>query len=217
MSKQALWRTFTKEQIQALVNESISFAQLAEKMGYNKFGGGTQTAIKQAIKEYNIDTSHFLGQGWNKNNYNYDLFTINSPKKNGKSIALPLIALRGRKCECCGLETWLDQPINLEVHHINGDRTNNSLENLQLLCPNCHSYTETFCYKSSKIEVSEEDFVNALKVSPNIHKALELIKLTPSGGNYTRARELIEKYHIEHLYTPNKRALRQETSDVNVC
>lgn len=200
MSNKARWRTFTKEQIEEMVKECISFAQLAEKMGYSRFGGGTQTAIKQLVKNYNLDTSHFLGQGWNKNNYNYELFTSNSPKKNGKCIATPLIHLRGRKCECCGLEEWLGQPIKLEVHHIDGDRTNNDLENLQLLCPNCHSYTDTFCYKSSKIEVSEEDFVKALQYHKNIRQALIALKLTPAGGNYTRARDLIEKYKIEHLY-----------------
>ena len=83
-----------------------------------------------AVKERKLDTSHFLGQGWNKDNYNYSLFEKNSIKKNGKTTAKPLIALRGNKCENCGLTEWLGQPIKLEVHHKNGDRSDNSLENL---------------------------------------------------------------------------------------
>ena len=48
------------------------------------------------------------------------------------------------KCECCGLTEWLNQPITLELHHKDGNHSNNELDNLELLCPNCHSYTENW-------------------------------------------------------------------------
>ena len=48
------------------------------------------------------------------------------------------------KCECCGLITWLDQPIPLELHHKDGNRNNNSLDNYELLCPNCHAFTDSY-------------------------------------------------------------------------
>ena len=139
---------------------------------------------------------------------NYDAFTTNSIKRNGKSTAKPLIALRGRKCENCGIETWLGEPINLEVHHINGDRTNNSLENLKLLCPNCHSYTPTFARKGDKRDKTEEEFVQALQESKSIRQALILLDLTPAGNNYDRAWELIDKYDIEHLKKKKKECSR---------
>lgn len=144
MSNKAKWRNFSKEELQQFVLDSISFRELAGKLGYVKDGGGTITSLHKMCEEYGFDTSHFKGQSWNKENYDYSLFTKDSIKKNGITTLKPLIKLRGRKCECCGLEEWLDQPINLEIHHINGDRTDNSLENLQLLCPNCHSYTDNW-------------------------------------------------------------------------
>jgi 5-methylcytosine-specific restriction endonuclease McrA len=49
--------------------------------------------------------------------------------------------LKPRTCESCGLSTWLDQPIPLELDHIDGDKTNNELFNLRILCPNCHAQT----------------------------------------------------------------------------
>lgn len=149
--------------------------------------------------ELNISTEHFKGQGWNKENYNYDAFTVNSKKKSGKSTTIPLIALRGRKCENCGLTEWLGEPINLEVHHIDGNRNNNELDNLKLLCPNCHSYTPNFRKRKQNHTVSEENFVQALKESRSIRQALILLDLTPAGRNYDRAYELIEKYKIMHL------------------
>ena len=79
--------------------------------------------------------------------------------------------MRGRKCENCGLEEWLGQPINLEIHHIDGNHYNNDLSNLQLLCPNCHSYTDNYCKSAIKKKVdyiSDENFAYALQNSKNI-------------------------------------------------
>ena len=53
-------------------------------------------------------------------------------------------------CSSCGLSTWLDQPIPLELDHINGDSRDHRLENLRLLCPNCHAFTETYRAKKRK-------------------------------------------------------------------
>lgn len=52
--------------------------------------------------------------------------------------------LKERRCESCGLESWLGEPLSLELHHVNGDGQDNRLENLQLLCPNCHRQTDTW-------------------------------------------------------------------------
>ena len=144
MAKMARWRQFSREYIEQIVNESRSYREVAQKLGYARDSGGTQTSLIKMCNELNLDTSHFLGQAWNKENYDYNLFTVNSIKKNGITTLKPLIKLRGRKCECCGLTEWLGQEINLEIHHIDGNRKNNCLENLQLLCPNCHSYTENW-------------------------------------------------------------------------
>jgi hypothetical protein len=51
---------------------------------------------------------------------------------------------RGYKCECCGISEWQGKDIVLQVDHINGDPYNNNPDNLRLICPNCHSQTDTF-------------------------------------------------------------------------
>lgn len=99
--------------------------------------------------------------------------------------------MRGHKCEICFNSSWLNKPINLEVHHIDGDNTNNELKNLQLLCPNCHSYTDNYGIKNKKQNISEEEFVAALKASKTIQQALLLLILSDASGNYKRAYALI--------------------------
>ena len=47
-------------------------------------------------------------------------------------------------CGICGLREWRGTPLTLQLHHVNGDRVDNRLENLTLLCPNCHSQTDTW-------------------------------------------------------------------------
>ena len=88
----------------------------------------------------------------------------------------------------------------LDVNHIDGDKTNNQLNNLQLLCLNCHSYTDNFGSRNRKnkkqLEISEDDFVKALKNSTSIRQALFSLNLSDAGGNYIRANELIKKYNI---------------------
>lgn len=54
-------------------------------------------------------------------------------------------------CSVCGLgKEWNGKPITLQVDHIDGNSDNNTLENLRLICPNCHTQTETFCQRNHK-------------------------------------------------------------------
>jgi 5-methylcytosine-specific restriction endonuclease McrA len=59
--------------------------------------------------------------------------------------------IKENKCEICGISEWNGKPIQMELHHIDGDRTNHKLSNLMMLCPNCHSQTETFRAKNIKM------------------------------------------------------------------
>lgn len=53
--------------------------------------------------------------------------------------------LKPARCERCGLDSWLGEPLPLMLDHINDSPTDNRLENLRILCPNCHALTDTWC------------------------------------------------------------------------
>jgi len=55
--------------------------------------------------------------------------------------------IREHKCEVCGITEWMGEPTPLELHHIDGNRFNNDFNNLQILCPNCHSQTPNYSGK----------------------------------------------------------------------
>ena len=194
------WEKFSKEELENIIKNSYSITQVAQKIGYK--GGSGSTQIKKMIDYYHFDISHFKGQSWNKNNFDYSRFR----KNNSIKIAAALPALtykRGHKCEKCRLDTWLNNPIPLEIHHKDGDNLNNEEDNLELLCPNCHAFTSN--YRGKNIDktnyqpITEEQFVKALQNNPNIRQALLSLKLSPKGANYERAKKVIEKYNILHL------------------
>ena len=199
------WEYFTKDELAKFVKESFSYADVCEKVGYQRNGGSGSNAIREMIKFYNFDISHFPsanGSSHNKNSFDYDRFQKGKAIKSANMIDA-LVHLRGHKCEKCLNQVWLNVPIKLEVHHKDGDSLNNEMSNLELLCPNCHATTENWrgknINKKAESYISDDDFVKALKESPNIRQALLKLGLAPKGGNYKRANEIIVKYQISHL------------------
>ena len=141
----------TKEEYEEAIKNSNSIAGALRYLGIVD-RGGNYGIIKNAIKTYNIDTSHFTGQAWNvglKFNPHKSYKTEDLLKENVQYGTTKLRdrlfrdGYKERICECCGNTEWMGKPIALELHHINGDNTDNRIENLQILCPNCHALTDT--------------------------------------------------------------------------
>lgn len=108
--------------------------------------------------------------------------------------------VKERKCEGCGNEFWLGQPIPLELHHVDGNSTNNQAENLKILCPNCHAQTHSFCKKkNNKNTKSFEEIKLAVTSSYNTREVCLKVGLTPKGGNYETVRNYMLRYGLSFL------------------
>ena len=162
-------QNYTKEWLSELCKDSYSYAEVLRKAG-RKQGGGTQATLRKKIQEFGIDISHFTGQGWKrksnchpqKRKEKYQLNEIlikNSPITQkvlrGYVERHNLLEYKCQTCSCDG--HWQNGIISLEIDHINGDNSDNRIENLRYLCPNCHALTETYRgrNKALKIECRE--------------------------------------------------------------
>lgn len=96
-------------------------------------------------------------------------------------------------CNLCGLSRWRGEKISLEIEHKDGNHFNDLRENLEALCPNCHSLTETWRgrNKDSRGKVSDEFLLEALQKTETIRQALIVVGLSPRGKNYVRAKNLL--------------------------
>ncbi len=154
--------SYTIEEFKKAVEESYSIAQALTKLGLSPKGGNYRV-FKKFEKLYNVDTSHFTGQGHMKGKtHNFNTIPLSeilvkdyeySSNKLRKRLIIE--GLKEHRCECCGLTEWLGEPIPLELDHIDGNHHNNLFENLKILCPNCHAKTPTYRGKNKKNKNSE--------------------------------------------------------------
>lgn len=156
MSKKRKW---TDEQFIEAVNSSLSYAQVLEKLGL-KAAGGNYDTVKRKIQELHLDISHMTGQAWNQGE-RYRNFSSAKPLSeiliehsiwtNSNHLRKRLFkeGIKEYKCECCNRTEWLGKPIKLELHHVNGIKDDLRIENLQILCPNCHAFTDN--YRGKKV------------------------------------------------------------------
>ncbi|KKP59569.1 MAG: H-N-H endonuclease F-TflIV [Candidatus Magasanikbacteria bacterium GW2011_GWC2_34_16] len=152
-------KKWTIEQLRVAVKNSTSIRQVIGKLGLVE-AGGNYAQVKKTILENKISSDHFTGMAWNKG-----MKGIGKPRLSLKDILVKnndfqsfklkkrlfMVGLKKPECEKCGwAKKALDGRIPLELDHINGDRHDNRIENLQILCPNCHSLQPTHRGKNKK-------------------------------------------------------------------
>jgi hypothetical protein len=152
-------RRYSDDEFRTAVRESISIQQVLHKIGLRN-SGGNSTHFKFIANRLGIDYSHFLGSAhlrgkrhnWSKKLPLSQILIEKSAYSNRCNLKRRLIkeGLMKNFCAICSIYQWLEKPIALHLDHINGVCDDNRLENLRLLCPNCHSQTETYGGKNKK-------------------------------------------------------------------
>ena len=132
-----------KEDILQWVSEKRSKAYMARELGCNP------KTINPLLERLGIQYDGNQGsKGYSKS---HDCMSLKEYLEKSQDIQSNKVrkkllneGLKEHKCECCGLTVWLNKPIPLELHHKDGNRYNNVLENFELLCPNCHAFTDSY-------------------------------------------------------------------------
>ena len=139
---------YTEEELSIAVVKSASFAGVLRELGLEP-GGGTQANIANKIRKLGIDHSHFTGQAHLKGKSPsnklaaeqvFKILPAGSRRLDGRLLRRALEESGVEvKCNRCDLKTWNGKFLQLEVNHIDGDAMNCLRDNLEFICPNCHS------------------------------------------------------------------------------
>lgn len=148
-------KTISKKEFIKAVSSSISISESLVRLGMSPKGGNFRY-FKLKSNEWNVDTSHFTGmrcgKGGNKKKYPIEDY-LSGKRYCSTHVLKKKLLSQGvfqHKCYNCGRTEWNNKPIPIELEHIDGDSNNNTLDNLTILCPNCHAQTPTYRGKNCK-------------------------------------------------------------------
>lgn len=150
-------RTWSDADLAWAVATNFSMAATIRALGLD-VGGSVYPTMRRHIERLGLDTSHWTGRAWNRGRTGgtrkarplEEILVHDSDVLDTHGLRLRLLkeGIFERRCSQCRRTTWEGQEIPLQLDHVNGDRRDNRLENLRLLCPNCHALTDTWCGKN---------------------------------------------------------------------
>jgi hypothetical protein len=149
-----------RENFENVVKDSNTYTEVYKKLGISKSSPKSNRWLKSIIEEFKIDISHFTTSEKRIGIYNKeksDILYASGDISNGTRINTSKLRSFMKyhnieeRCNVCKLNDWMDQPLRLDIDHINEDSTDNSINNLQFVCPNCHRQKTIPFVKSSGI------------------------------------------------------------------
>lgn len=147
-------RSWTDEQLVILVPRCRSYTEVVAGLGLSITAAGNWRTVQKYVAQLELDTTHFIDRRSAENLKAAHLKTtipiedilVEGSTYGTSNLSKRLVreGLKKYACERCGLTEWLGEKLSLELDHINGVNNDHRLENLKLLCPNCHSLTPTW-------------------------------------------------------------------------
>jgi hypothetical protein len=160
-----LKRGWNEHQLRKAVKASTSWSGVMRFLGL-AVAGNSVMVVKSLANKLGLDVSHFKGHGWSKGMTGMpsppqtislsDILVERSRYTSSKDLKRRLFksGLKEKRCEHCSNTEWMGKEIPLQLDHINSIRSDKRIENLCILCPNCHSLTPTWGGRNHKARSS---------------------------------------------------------------
>ena len=155
--------------------------------------------VKNANKNKSIFINYKKQSEKSKQTWNEKLLNTPFEELSFERLRKRVILEKKNKCKCCGIDKWNNEPITLELEHIDGNHHNNERNNLKAICPNCHSQTLTWRGRNkqnNRKKISNDDIVKSYLKSKNIRQTLIDVGLSAKGGNYKRLHQIIKNFEL---------------------
>jgi hypothetical protein len=143
---------YSKTDLLQLINCSDSYKNFLSKLGYSS-SGNAYRHTKKYLDSVGVDYSKLTKDKWSSKEKSIEEVFISGINFCNKSLKIKILkyGLLDYVCVICDNNgEWMGEKLSLHLDHINGDSTDNRIENLRFLCPNCHSQTETYAGKNNK-------------------------------------------------------------------
>lgn len=214
-------RRYTDEQFIEAVSSSSSIREVLRKLGLAPHGGNYKT-FHSKKRQLKLSTTHFTGQGHLRGKtHSYtpsrplnEILVVDSPHQTSSSLHRRLVkeGILENKCVWCGISSWREESLSLHMDHINGINTDNHIENLRLLCPNCHSQTDTYCGKNKPKSIKSKKEPHIFNPKPIPQPCIDCGTLINSGTTGYCVKCKNKHYTTKHptkIQWPNKEELEK--------